>query len=175
MVHLFPHFNYVQRLKKSKMELRSKMSPPDVASFSSLPPEIIVHHVAPFLDNVDLSSLSKVNSSLHTHLRHKRIYHMWPMYNRMYVEDAKFRDEVRATIPVGRIALFWDDNSLRDLSAFEGVHSATCPDEWANDPDSYNTIDLSPLKGVHTVKLFPPVRITCQLGATRRCAGCSHQ
>eukprot|EP01137_Pigoraptor_chileana_P024704 Opistho-2@93036 len=123
-----------------------------VVSFSSLPLEIIVHNIAPFLGNADLSSLSKVNSSLHAHLRHVRLFHLWPMYNRKYIEDSQFRDEVRATIPVDRLVLVSFDGDLQDLSAFKGVHSALFPKEGRTG-STCSASDLSPLKGVHTVEL----------------------
>eukprot|EP01137_Pigoraptor_chileana_P024935 Opistho-2@93726 len=123
-----------------------------VVSFSSLPLEIVVHHIAPFLGNVDLSSLSKVNSSLHAHLRHVRLFHLWPMYNRKYIEDSQFRDEVRATIPVDRLVLVSFDGDLQDLSAFKGVHSALFLIRGRTG-STCSASDLSPLKGVHTVEL----------------------
>eukprot|EP01137_Pigoraptor_chileana_P024944 Opistho-2@93715 len=126
-----------------------------VVSFSSLPLEIVVHHIAPFLGNVDLSSLSKVNSSLHTHLRHVRLFHLWPMYNRMYIEDAQFRDEVKTTIPVGRLVLVSFDQNLQDLSAFEGVHAAllNIPKQGTGRYTTCSAADLTPLNNVHTVDI----------------------
>eukprot|EP01137_Pigoraptor_chileana_P024526 Opistho-2@92555 len=125
--------------------------------FNSLAPETVVHHIVPYLSNADISSLSKVNSVLHSHLRGKRLYHLWPLYVRKYVEEPVFREEVKAAIPVNRIVLggyeLHPENENResrdrpkDLSPFGGVHTANI--------GLCNSTDFSPLRGVHTVDFF---------------------
>eukprot|EP01137_Pigoraptor_chileana_P024525 Opistho-2@92552 len=133
------------------------MSDVVAVGFNALAPETVVHHIVPYLSNADVSSLSKVNSVLHSHLRGKRLYHLWPLYVRKYVEEPLFREEVKAAIPVNRIVLGGYelhrlknrdfDHSPKDLSPFAGVHTA-------NIGMCSAMADFSPLCGVHTVDLI---------------------
>eukprot|EP01136_Pigoraptor_vietnamica_P039549 Opistho-1_new@10473 len=105
-----------------------------VAGFGSLSAEVILVHIVPYLANADVCRLCKVNSFLRRFLSNERLLYLWPLYTRRYIDDAAFREEFQATLPVGRLVLAVGDAkhtygpqpawNASILPAFANVHTA---------------------------------------------------
>eukprot|EP01136_Pigoraptor_vietnamica_P034388 Opistho-1_new@98306 len=71
-------------------------------NLDTLPPELIVVHVLPYLTNGEKGALAKTCGRLFRLLRHERVYRLSSLCTRKYLEDAAFREEVEVRIPPGK-------------------------------------------------------------------------
>eukprot|EP01137_Pigoraptor_chileana_P010339 Opistho-2@59787 len=128
-----------------------------MASFNSLPPEIVVDRIVPFLGCADVAVLAQVNRTLRAHLWRVRVVHLRSPFLEKYLDSRAFRAKFASFLPVDRLYLKTQGSPepLTDLAAFAGVHTA----DLVSGP-VIGTTDLSPLCGVHSVTLWFNLDIT---------------
>eukprot|EP01137_Pigoraptor_chileana_P007228 Opistho-2@52537 len=126
-----------------------------MASFSSLPIEVLVTGVFPLLDQWDAIALSQTNSILRSHLRKLCIFRLTDKWSRLFYEDEGFRSRVLGVISRHLLAIRLDFESYSDhhggsgvvdVSALGGVHTL-------NLSGCKGVVDVSALGGVHTLNL----------------------
>eukprot|EP01136_Pigoraptor_vietnamica_P023086 Opistho-1_new@74838 len=98
-----------------------------VATFNSLPREVVLYHIVPYLPNADICRLCQVNSALRRLLSNERILNLWSLYEREYLRDAEFRREFSKWLPRDRLLLTAFVRRT-NLEAFEGIHTADLVD-----------------------------------------------
>eukprot|EP01137_Pigoraptor_chileana_P003585 Opistho-2@43906 len=125
------------------------------ATFSSLPIEVILCHVVPFLSNKDLASFAGVNSRLRWVLKQVHVYSLNHESSAQYWWSAAFRNAVWADIPRERLKLdlFRVQIVDGDLSVLGGVHSLDLS-------NCYGVLNVSTLGGVHSLTLSGCNRVT---------------
>eukprot|EP01137_Pigoraptor_chileana_P023211 Opistho-2@89161 len=101
------------------------------ASFSALPPELVLAHVVPYLGSAHIAVLAKVNRTIRAHLWRVRLLYLWPRLLNKYLLDPAFRSEFASFLPVDRLCLSIEapttgavETPLTDLSPFAGAHTA---------------------------------------------------
>eukprot|EP01137_Pigoraptor_chileana_P035214 Opistho-2@28915 len=116
-------------------------------SFSSLPVEVVVCGIVPFVSEKDLASLASVNSRLRCVLKRVHLYTLRNEFGMQYCESAAFRNAVWADIPRERLVLNLEGARIDgDVSVLGGVHTLDL---------SYcdGVTHVSALGGVHSLNL----------------------